>query len=43
MINIEIVDECEAKMEIDEKFYITRNELDEFREKLVALIEEYRI
>lgn len=43
MIKVTIIDECEMRIEINEKFCITRDSYYEFKEKLEKLIEEYRI
>ncbi len=43
MYEIEIIDDCEMYVEITKKFVIVREDYEEMRDKIDAIIEEYRI
>lgn len=43
MIKATSIDDMELKIEIDEEFYVSKCEYEEFKKKLERLINEYRI
>ena len=43
MIKTTDIDDMELKIEINEEFYVSKCEYEEFKKKLECLINEYRI
>ena len=43
MIKVISIDDMELKIEINEEFYVSKCEYEEFKKKLEHLIDEYRI